>query len=100
MIDALRWQEIVYPSLLLLSVAMAGALLATYYLVDRAPIILALCAYFLAQSVAFFLLVLATGIDPIVDIDRFRSWIIYVRAAMMCILFVCLVLQMERVRRQ
>lgn len=100
MINVIQLRDIIYPSLLLLSFMMFGSLVATYILIDRTRVIMAVAVYFLLQTVVFALLILATGADPVIDINSFRLWIIYIGIVMSIVLFVCVILQMERVIKQ
>lgn len=98
--DAQQLMPMVYSALLVAALVMSGALVLTWWLVDRSTVILLLAIYFLLQAFTFAALVLVVGTNPILDIERFRPLIVYGRIAMLTALIMCCYAQMDRIHRR
>lgn len=87
---------VLYPALGALCLATALLLMLTYWLWDRAAVILALGVHFLLEAAALMVLTLTTGHDPYFDMTMFRFLIVWLRFAMLINLSAIIFWQMRR----
>lgn len=91
------WQDYLYPFLMVEHFLLSVLLFTTYYWLERLPAILVLSIVFAVQGVAFSVLTITIGNNPMLDINEFRIWIIYVRVILAVVMIPALHYQAKRV---
>lgn len=94
--DPQQLMPLVYPLLGTTCLAISFLLFLTYWLWDRTMVILPLAIHFFLEAFTFLVLTLTTGHNPVLDINMFRTWIVWLRLLMFINSFAVLHWQLRR----
>lgn len=87
---------ILYPALGAACLSVSLLLLLTYWVWDRAVVILALAVNFALEAVVMMLLTFTTGVVPYLELAEFRQWVVLFRFMMLINLAAVIFWQIRR----